>query len=165
MHTKLIAAATLAALAYAGAASAQSHSVTNMANPPQTQSDSKAATEATPGRSATAHKNTNKQPNKNAGKDGGNRGNPSGSAKTGAGNDATGNAKRNADGGGKVETSGDSMTGERTGAGSSATATTGIGAGNGDQGAEGAMEIKPSEAYTNPVERRALDEAPKSGKK
>jgi hypothetical protein len=141
MHIHLIAA--VAALAFTGAASAQSHSVSNMANPPQKQSDNKAATEATPGKTATAHRNTNKQQDKNAGQ------------------------ARNAPthGQGKVETSGSSMTGERVGAGSSATATTGIGAGNGDHGAEGAMEIKPSEAYVNPVERRALDEAPKSGKK
>jgi hypothetical protein len=137
MRKHLIAAA--AALAIAGAAGAQSHSVSNMANPPQTQADTKAGTEATPGRTATAHRNTNKQKDSNAGRAG----------KTKA----------------KVETSGSSATGDRVSAGSSATATTGMGAGNGDRGAEGAMEIKPSEDYVNPVERRALDEAPKSGKK
>ncbi|GGY65257.1 hypothetical protein [Pseudoduganella albidiflava] len=142
MHIHLIAA--VAALAFTSAASAQSHSVSNMANPPQTQSDNKAATEATPGKTATAQRNSSKQADKNAGQ---------------ARNAPT---ARQA---GKVDTSGGSMTGERVGAGSSATATTGIGAGNGDLGAEGAMEIKPSEAYVNPVERRALDEAPKSGKK
>jgi hypothetical protein len=136
MHSKLIAAA--AALALAGIASAQSHSVTNMGNPPQTQSDTKAGTEATPGRTATAHRNTNKQKDSNAG-------------------------HKSAQG--RVETSGSSVTGDRVSAGSSATATTGMGAGNGDRGAEGAMEIKPSEDYVNPSERRALDTAPKSGKK
>ncbi|MBB3219462.1 hypothetical protein [Pseudoduganella umbonata] len=143
MHIHLIAA--VAALAFTGAASAQSHSVSNMANPPQTQSDNKAATEATPGKTATATRNSNKQADKNAGQ--------------------ARNAPTARQAGKKVETSGSSMTGERVGAGSSATATTGIGAGNGDKGAEGAMEIKPSEAYVNPVERNALDEAPKSGQK
>lgn len=147
MHIHLLAA--VAALAFTGAASAQSHSVSNMANPPQTQSDNKAATEATPGKTATAHRNTNKQQDKNAGQ--------------------TRNAPKAGQGGNKMETSGSSsagsMAGERVSPGSSATATTGIGAGNGDRGAEGAMEIKPSDAYVNPVERRALDEAPKSGKK
>jgi hypothetical protein len=138
MHSKLIAAA--AALALAGAASAQSHSVTNMGNPPQAQSDTKAGTEATPGRTATAHRNTNKQKDSNEGH-------------------VTKPSK------GKLETSGSSVTGERVDAGSSATATAGMGAGNGDRGAEGAMEIKPSDEYVNPSERRALDTAPKSGKK
>jgi hypothetical protein len=155
MHIHLLAA--VAALAFTGVASAQSHSVSNMANPPQTQSDNKAATEATPGKSATAHRNTNKQRDKNAGKHGG----------------AIGATPASQGARAKVETSGSSSagtmsnpaSGERVGAGSSATATTGIGAGNGDHGAEGAMEIKPSEAYVNPVERSALDEAPKSGKK
>ena len=128
MHLQLMAA--VAALAFTGAAAAQSHSVSNMANPPQAQSDNKAATEATPGRTATAHQNSNKQKDKNAGQT---RNAPK----------AGGKAQ------GKAETSGSSVTG----------------AGNGDQGAEGAMEIKPSEAYTNSVERHALDEAPKSGQK
>ena len=44
----------LAALMGAGLAQAQSHSVTNYSNPPGQQADSKAATEATPGLSATA---------------------------------------------------------------------------------------------------------------
>lgn len=147
MHIHLLAA--VAALAFTGAASAQSHSVSNMANPPQTQSDNKAATEATPGKTATAHRNSSKQQDKNA--------------------DQVRNAPRAGARAGKPETSGSSTggtaAGERVDAGSSATATTGMGAGNGDHGAEGAMEIKPSDAYVNPVERRALDEAPKSGKK
>ncbi|WP_338760897.1 hypothetical protein [Massilia sp. METH4] len=143
MHMQFIAA--VAALAFTGVAAAQSHSVSNMANPPQTQSDNKAATEATPGRTATAHRNSNKQEDKNSGQ--------------------SRNAPTAVQGDSKVETSGSSVTGERVSAGSSATATTGMGAGNGDRGAEGAMEIKPSDAYVNPSERRALDEAPKSGKK
>jgi hypothetical protein len=49
----MLAVLACAALA-APAAQAQSHSVTNEANPPQSSSDSKAATEATPGLSATA---------------------------------------------------------------------------------------------------------------
>lgn len=147
MHIHLVAA--VAALAFTGVASAQSHSVSNMANPPQTQSDNKAATEATPGRTATAHRNTNKQKDKNAGQT----------------RNAPQAGKVDSSGSSSANTSGGSMAGDRVSPGSSATATTGIGAGNGDHGAEGAMEIKPSEAYVNPVERRALDEAPKSGKK
>jgi len=49
-----IAAACLAAALGAPPALAQSHSVTNEANPPQSSSDSKAATDATPGLSATS---------------------------------------------------------------------------------------------------------------
>ncbi|QGZ42595.1 hypothetical protein IP92_04803 [Pseudoduganella flava] len=146
MQLKLIVIA--AALTLAGTASAQSHSVTNMGNPPQTQADTKAGTEATPGRTATAHRNTNKQKDSNAGHK------PS--------KDKSAQHKPSKD---KLETSGSSETGERVSAGSSATATTGMGAGNGDRGAEGAMEIKPSEDYVNPSERHALDHAPKSGKK
>jgi hypothetical protein len=157
MHLQLMAAVAALALAIPGAASAQSHSVGNMANPPQTQSDNKAATEATPGRTATAHQNTNRQKDKNAGQ----------ARNAPAAGKSAGKADTKVEGkaGAKADTSGSSVTGERDGAGTSATATSGIGAGNGDQGAEGAMEIKPSEAYTNPVERHALDSAPKSGKK
>ncbi|QBE66873.1 hypothetical protein [Pseudoduganella lutea] len=153
MHIHLLAA--VAALAFTSVASAQSHSVSNMANPPQTQSDNKAATEATPGRTATAHRNSNKQQDKNAGqtRNAPQAGKAESSKTSSSGASSSGTS------------SGSAMTGERVGAGSSATATTGIGAGNGDRGAEGAMEIKPSDAYVNPVERRALDEAPKSGKK
>lgn len=43
-----------AVMLVAGAAAAQSHSTTNMANPPQAQSDTKAGTKATPGHTATA---------------------------------------------------------------------------------------------------------------
>ena len=152
MHIHLLAA--VAALAFTGVASAQSHSVSNMANPPQTQSDNKAATEATPGRTATAHRNTNKQQDKNAGQ--------TRNAKAGKTHSSRSASSGTSTGGTSV---GGAMAGERMDPGSSATATTGIGAGNGDRGAEGAMEIKPSDAYVNPVERRALDEAPKSGKK
>ena len=49
-HTAII----LAGLLAAGLAQAQSHSVANYSNPPGRQADSKAATEATPGLSATA---------------------------------------------------------------------------------------------------------------
>ena len=47
-------ALTLAGLLGAGLAQAQSHSVVNYSNPPNAQADSKAATKATPGLSATA---------------------------------------------------------------------------------------------------------------
>ena len=58
------------AMAFAGAAFAQSHSVINMANPPSNTSQSKAAVEATPSQSATAQKNTNKVGDSNAGQAG-----------------------------------------------------------------------------------------------
>lgn len=52
---------------FAGAAFAQSHSVANTTNPPNTSADSKAATEATPSSTATAHQNQASQGDKNAG--------------------------------------------------------------------------------------------------
>ena len=56
----LLAALATATLA-APLALAQSHSITNQANPPQTQSDTKAGTAATPGRSATAERHDSSQ--------------------------------------------------------------------------------------------------------
>lgn len=134
MKMKLIAA--IAATIVAGAAAAQSHSVTNMANPPQTQSDTKEGTAATPGKTATAQHNTSKQKDTNAG------------------------ARQHAKKAATADTDG-----ARVHAGSSATAIKGSGAGNGDRGAEGAMELKPSDATLNQTERKAFDSAPNSGKK
>jgi hypothetical protein len=55
MNSKILnSAMLLAGLLGAGLAQAQSHSVVNYSNPPNTQADSKAATDATPGLSATA---------------------------------------------------------------------------------------------------------------
>jgi hypothetical protein len=168
MNTKLNTAvvAAIAALAFTGTASAQSHSVTNMANPPQTQSDTKAGTEATPGRTATAEKNTSKQKDKNGGKGHTTTHNPKSKAeaKKDAAADAKADKKADSSGASTSAADGSPVTGDRVDAGTSATSTKGMGAGNGDGGAEGAMEIKPSDAYVNPVERRALDSAPKSGK-
>ena len=50
MKQVIAAAAVLAATLGAGAVQAQSHSTTNMANPPQGASDTKAGTAATPGK-------------------------------------------------------------------------------------------------------------------
>lgn len=55
----------LAGLLGAGLAQAQSHSVTNYSNPPGTQADSKAATDATPGLSATHARQDVHHTNKN----------------------------------------------------------------------------------------------------
>lgn len=62
MKTRTMLAALTAATLAAPLALAQSHSIVNQANPPQTQSDSKAATDATPGRSATAERQDKRQP-------------------------------------------------------------------------------------------------------
>jgi hypothetical protein len=51
---KIKLAIAMACLLGAGLAQAQSHSVANTTNPPDNQADSKAATKATPGGSATA---------------------------------------------------------------------------------------------------------------
>jgi hypothetical protein len=56
MKLKNTAAILVAGLLAAGLAQAQSHSVANYSNPPGTQADSKAATDATPGLSATAER-------------------------------------------------------------------------------------------------------------
>lgn len=64
MNTRF--ALLLAGLLGAGLAQAQSHSTANYSNPPNAQSDSKAGTDATPGKSATSarqdarHKDENK---------------------------------------------------------------------------------------------------------
>jgi len=58
------------AMVLAGAAFAQSHSVTNYSNPPGNTAQSKAAIEATPSRTATADQNEAKQGDKNAGQAG-----------------------------------------------------------------------------------------------
>jgi len=68
MKTKL--GAGVIAMAFAGAAFAQSHSVINMANPPSGAAQSKAAVDATPSQSATAHQNSSKQGDSNAGQAG-----------------------------------------------------------------------------------------------
>lgn len=62
--------AGLFAMVCAGSAFAQSHSVVNYSNPPGNTAQSKAAVDATPSQSATAHKNTNKVGDSNAGQAG-----------------------------------------------------------------------------------------------
>jgi hypothetical protein len=58
------------AMICAGTAFGQSHSVTNYSNPPGTTAQSKAAVEATPSSTATAHQNSATQGDKNAGQAG-----------------------------------------------------------------------------------------------
>jgi hypothetical protein len=64
MHTRIRAALLLAGLCVDALAHAQSHSVTNYSNPPGTTAASKAATEATPGLSATADQQDLHHPDK-----------------------------------------------------------------------------------------------------
>jgi hypothetical protein len=59
-------AASVGALCACGLAQAQSHSVVNYSNPPNVQADSKAATDATPGLSATADQQDANHPGKGA---------------------------------------------------------------------------------------------------
>jgi hypothetical protein len=68
MKTKL--SAGVIAMAFAGAAFAQSHSVVNYSNPPGNTAQSKAAVDATPSQSATAHQNSSKQGDSNLGQAG-----------------------------------------------------------------------------------------------
>jgi hypothetical protein len=119
-----------AALAGAGFAHAQSHSVTNMANPPQAQSDSKPATEATPGHTATA----DAQDARHAGK--GAR-----DAKANKGKAASKPAKAERPKGGKTEAARDIS----SSAGNEAKET---------------MQRDPSEAQMGDMERHAFDSAP-----
>lgn len=70
MNMKTTFSAGVIAMAFAGAAFAQSHSVVNYSNPPGNTAQSKAAIEATPSKTATADSNEAKQGNKNAGQAG-----------------------------------------------------------------------------------------------
>jgi hypothetical protein len=70
MIKKIKFSAGIVAMAFAGAAFAQSHSVINMANPPSNTAQSDEAVKATPAQSATAQKNTNKATDSNAGQAG-----------------------------------------------------------------------------------------------
>lgn len=60
------AAMLLAAVLAAPLALAQSHSITNQANPPQAQSDTKHGTAATPGRNGSAENQERRAPDKGA---------------------------------------------------------------------------------------------------
>lgn len=70
MKMKMKLTAGVFAMICAGAAFAQSHSVTNYSNPPGKEAASKAAVDATPAQSSTAHQNTAAQGDKNAGQAG-----------------------------------------------------------------------------------------------
>ncbi|WP_296949576.1 hypothetical protein [uncultured Massilia sp.] len=143
IKTTIAAAAMLAAALGAPAALAQSHSVPNMANPPQGQADSKPGTEATPGRTATADRQDARHPGKGQ-------------------RDAKANKPHKVDKGAKHHGSKD------------APATKGEAAGGvkaqlkpdpdiskaaaGNETKE-AMQVDPSEAQMNDVERHALDQS------
>ena len=118
-----IAAATLGA----GAALAQSHSTTNMANPPQGQSDTKAGTEATPGHTATADQQDSRHPNKGA--------------KDAAANKPNGNWKP------PVRTPNDDKGKVRND----------LSAAQAGNEAKETMQVDPSESQVTPAERHALD--------
>jgi hypothetical protein len=84
MKTKfamLLAGLGIAGLGVASLAQAQSHSVANYSNPPNVQADSKAGTDATPGRTATVDQQDAKHPNKGAKDAAANKGKPGKTAK------------------------------------------------------------------------------------
>ncbi len=132
MKTTIAVAAVLAAVGLAGApaAMAQSHSVPNMANPPQGQSDSKPATEATPGRTATADRQDARHPGK------GQR-----------------DAKANK---GKAQTKGEAAGGTRA----QLKPDPDISKAAAGNEAKETMQVDPSETQLNDIERHALDKSP-----
>jgi len=151
MKTKTTIAALFAGLCIAGLAQAQSHSVANYSNPPNVQADSKAGTEATPGRSATVDQQDNKHPNKGVKDAAANKGKKGKSAKA---------AKHSAQSAG-------SMVGKSTSAdqpasakhSQSATASVHLdGASKG--GAEATMQAEPSTRNTDTATKEAFDVSP-----
>lgn len=141
-HTAII----LAGLLAAGLAQAQSHSVTNYSNPPGQQADSKAATEATPGLSATA----DAQDAHHAGK--GTR-----DAQANKGKHRKSNAARGHSGTHGATASSDAPASKSKS--QSATAPVNMdGASKG--GAEAAMQAEPSERQVDDVSRHAFDTTP-----
>lgn len=129
-HTAIV----LAGLLAAGLAQAQSHSVANYSNPPGRQADSKAATEATPGLSATA----DAQDVHHAGK--GTR-------------DAQANRSRH-------RTSSGSAAASRTKSKSPTALVNPDGASKG--GAEATMQAEPSERQVDDASRHAFDKTPET---
>jgi hypothetical protein len=138
-------AASMSALCSSGLAQAQSHSVVNYSNPPNVQADSKAATDATPGQSATADQQDANHPNKGAKDAAANKGTGSGGKK-----------QRHASKGPQQRpgTAAASKDGSQ-----SATASVALdGASKG--GAEAAMQAEPSASESNESAKHAFDTTP-----
>ena len=138
MNRTIAAALALAAVVGAPLALAQSHSVTNMANPPQASSDSKAATAATPGHSATADQQDSKHPAKGA----------------------KGAKAHKAKGKTAGKTAGEKKGGTR----SQIKPDPDISKAQAGNEAKETMQRDPSETQVNDVERHALDNSPAAKK-
>lgn len=147
----------LAALGAAGLAQAQSHSVTNYSNPPGTQADSKAATDATPGRTATAHQQDANHPDKGLKDHAANKGKPGKTAKQAKASAAA--AGGSSAGSSGAEGSSAAASADRAAsAGKSQSPTASVhldGASKG--GAEATMQVDPSERALTPDQQAAFD--------
>lgn len=146
----------LAALGAAGLAQAQSHSVTNYSNPPGTQADSKAATEATPGRTATAHQQDANHPNKGLKDQAANKGKPGKPASdasqvTPAGGSSTGSS--GASGSSAAAPADQAASAERSQGPTASVHLDGASKG----GAEATMQVDPSERALTPDQQAAFD--------
>lgn len=144
MRTRTASILLLAGLCVGAQARAQSHSVTNYSNPPGTSADSKAATEATPGLSATADQQDMHHPDKgikDAKANKGKAGKPAKAARSSAG-------RRSA--------SKKAVESESEGASASVYLD---GASKG--GAEAAMQNEPSERDNSDAVKHAFDSTPK----
>jgi len=144
------AALLVAAMGVTGLAQAQSHSVANWSNPPGTQADSKAATEATPGKNA--------KPGHIDGRDNGKQAADAAANKGKKGKAPVKMANH------KAKASSPSTGSSGSGTTSSSSATTPVtmdGASKG--GAEATMQAEPSRSTNNNVEQGAFDNG--SGKK
>lgn len=146
--SKITAAALLASGMFAaGLAQAQSHSVVNYSNPPNVQADSKAATDATPGLTATADQQDARHPNKGIKDAAANQGSKgSNSAKT----------KRHASKGPQQRPA--SAAASKDGSQSATASVAMDGASKG--GAEATMQTDPSESEPNKSATHAFDTTP-----
>jgi hypothetical protein len=146
LKTMMTVATLLGALCASGLAQAQSHSVVNYSNPPNVQADSKAATDATPGLSATADQQDANHPGKGARDAAANKGTSGSGAKK----------QRHASKGPQQRpgTAAASKDGSQ-----SATASVALdGASKG--GAEAAMQAEPSASESNESAKHAFDTTP-----
>jgi len=142
-HTAMI----LAGLLAASLAQAQSHSVTNYSNPPAQQADSKAATEATPGLSATADAQDVHHAGKGTRDAQANKGKPHKAGSKAHGGSGARGATASADSPASKSKS------------QSATAPVNMdGASKG--GAEATMQAEPSQRQVDDVSRHAFDTTP-----
>jgi hypothetical protein len=138
-HTAAMLLAGLCAGA-AGLAQAQSHSVANYSNPPNVQADSKAGTDATPGKTATADQQDANHAGKGAKDAAANKGKPAKTASKGAGQQSSR----------KIASKDKSQ---------SATASVALdGASKG--GAEATMQAEPSDRDNSDAVKHAFDSTP-----